>query len=288
MRTAYRPVLLCALLAQASAGLAQNSAPAPSVAQPSPAGPSQPRDPLLDLPPLEHNRVTLMGGIVVNMDEVMNRMTFRPFGATQKLEVHFDTRTHFYLDGKPVAQRNIQQGQRVYLDTMLNQNKVFAKTIWLRTSAENGIARGQVLRFDRAKQSLTVRDELSSQAVKFRLAKETEIRKGGGPGSPRDLVPKALVELDFGAQRDLRAVTVVASPGSAYIFSGRIAYVDLSQKLISVDNRSDGQKYDVSVEAIRASTLRQIHVGDQVTLSAEFAGDRYRARRIDLGPARNP
>jgi hypothetical protein len=243
---------------------------------------------LLDPPPLEHSRVTLMGGTVLNMDEVMNRMSFRPFGTTERLEVHFDTRTHFYLDGKPIREQNIKQGQRVYLDTMLNQNQVFAKTIWLRTTAENGVGRGQIIRFDLKNRSLTVRDELSSQTVKFRVTKETQIHKGGGPGSTNDLVPDALVDMNFAGQGDLRSITILASPGSAFTFFGRVTYLDLSQKLISVDNRSDGRKYDLSVDAIPPSILRQIHEGQDVNVLAVFRGDRYQARQIDLNPGRNP
>ncbi|MBO0910555.1 MAG: hypothetical protein J2P13_02080 [Acidobacteria bacterium] len=292
MRTDYLPVLLLlpALVGASSAGFGQNSPPsAAALPEPPRTGPSPSnRDPLLDLPPLEHNRVTLMGGTVLAMDEVMNRMTFRPFGTKQQLEVHFDTRTHFYLDGKPIRERNIGQGQRVYLDTMLNQNKVFAKTIWLRTTAENGIARGQIIRFDPKKRSLTVRDELSSQAASFRLTKQTQIHKDGRPGAESDLVPDALVDLNFGAQTDLRAITILASPGSAFIFSGRVTYLDLSRKLIALDNRSDRQKYDVSVEAIPLSILRGIREGQQVTVSAVFDRDRYRARQITPSPRPKP
>jgi hypothetical protein len=289
MPTDYLPLLLLVLITPASAGFGQNSPPPATPSQPPTESPSRAdRDPLLDLPPLEHNRVTLMGGTVLNMDEVMNRMTFRPFGATQQLEVHFDTRTHFYLDGKPIGERSIRQGQRVYLDTMLNQNRVFAKTIWLRSVAANGIGRGQIIRFDQQKRSLAVRDELSNQTSKFQVTKETQIHKAGGVGAESDLVPDALVDINFGAQGDLLSVTILASPGSAFTFSGRVTYLDLSQKLISIDNRSDRRKYDVSVDAIPLSILRQIHEGQEVTLSAVFDRDRYRARRIDVNPAANP
>jgi len=289
MRSHYLPFLLLALIAPGSAALGQQAPPSAALpqgpaARPSPDG----GDPLLDLPPLEHNRVTLMGGVVLAMDEVLNRMTFRPFGTGQQLEVHFDTRTHFYLDGKPILERNIQKGQRVYLDTMLNRNRVFAKTIWLRTTAENGVGRGQIVRFDPEKRSLTVRDELSEQEVKFRLTKQTRIQKNGGPGSEKDLVEDALVDLGFGPQRDLETVAVLASPGSAFVFLGRVAYLDLSQKMISVDNRSDGQKYDISVEAIATSLLRKFREGQDVRVSATFEGDRYRARKIDSVPPQNP
>src|SRR5215472_13201867 len=95
-------------------------------------------DPLLDPPPLPHNQVTLIGGTVASLDEVMNRMQLHPFGSREKMEVRFDTRTKFYQDGKPISYRMIKQGQRVYLDTMLNGSEVFAKSIWIQSTPESG------------------------------------------------------------------------------------------------------------------------------------------------------
>jgi hypothetical protein len=125
--------------------LAQNGSVVPSGASTSPSSANDPAanaarqkenyDPLLDLPPLKHEKVTLVGGVVVRLDEVMNHMVFQPFGTKQKMQVHFDTRTHFYLDGKPITEREVKQGQRIYLDTQLNGDRVFAKTIWIRTTA---------------------------------------------------------------------------------------------------------------------------------------------------------
>lgn len=249
---------------------------------------SEDYDPLLDLPPLQHNRVTLIGGVVVSLDEVMNHMVFQPFGTKQKLQVHFDTRTHFYLDGKPITEREVKQGQRVYLDSMLNGDRVFAKTIWIRSSAESGVGRGQIMDFDTSRRIVTVRDELSNQPIRLQITPTTVVRKGNQPGSESDLVQGALVGIEFGAQKELRAITVLATPGSTFAFAGRVTYVDLSQKLIAIDNRSDGKKYDVSMEAIAPSVLRQVHEGQDVSVSAVFDGDRYSARSLDLTSAKSP
>src|SRR5438067_1562249 len=45
------------------------------------AEPARPHDydPLLDLPQLPSTRVTLLGGTVTRLDEVMNQMAFQPF-----------------------------------------------------------------------------------------------------------------------------------------------------------------------------------------------------------------
>jgi hypothetical protein len=264
------------------------STPAATNSTPNAARRNEDYDPLLDLPPLQHGRVTLIGGVVVTLDEVMNRMVFQPFGTKQKLQVHFDTRTHFYLDGKPITEREVKQGQRVYLDSMLNGDRVFAKTIWIRSSAESGVGRGQIMDFDTSRRIVTVRDELSNQPVKLQITSATVVRKGNQPGSESDLVQGALVGIEFGAQKELRAITVLATPGSTFAFAGRVTYVDISQKLIAIDNRSDGKKYDVSMEAIAPSVLRQVREGEDVSVSAVFDGDRYSARSLDLTSAKSP
>lgn len=243
-------------------------------------------DPLLDLPPLPHNTVTLIGGTVVRVDEIMNRMVVQPFGGKQKMKVTLDSRTHYYRDGKPITQREIKEGQRIYLDTQLNGSKVFARTIWIRTTAENGIGQGQILEFDSGRQILTVRDELSSQPVKMHLTSATVIRKGEQPASVSDLVQGALVRMSFGPQHEVQQVTVLATPGTAFVFAGRVTYVDMSRKLIAIDNRSDRKKYDVYVDAIPANVLRQVREGDNVTVSAVFDGNQYAARSVEVANAR--
>lgn len=262
------------------------AAPVPDAATPKQH--SEDRDPLLDLPPLQHHQVTLIGGIVISMDEVMNRMVVQPFGTRQKLRVHFDTRTHFYLDGKEITEREVKLKQRVYLDSMLNGDRVFAKSIWIRTSAESGVGRGQVIDFDSGHRTVTVRDELSNEPIRMQLTPGTTIRKGNQPGSDGDLVQGALVSMEFGAQRELRAIAVLATPGATFAFAGRVTYVDLSQKLIAIDNQSDGLKYDVSMEAIAPSVLRQVREGEQVAVSAVFDGERYAARSLDLSASKSP
>ncbi len=87
-----------------------NSTSAPAPASASNAARSEDYDPLLDLPPLKHNTVTLMGGVVVSLDEVMNHMVFEPFGTHRKMQVHFDTRTHFYLTASPSPSARLSKG----------------------------------------------------------------------------------------------------------------------------------------------------------------------------------
>jgi len=247
-----------------------------------PAARRENRDPLLDLPELPRGKVTLIGGTVTRLDEIMNRMVVQPFGSKQKMNVAFDTRTGFFQDGKPISYKDIREGQRIYLDTMLNGSTVFAKKIWIQTSAESGIGRGQIVDYDPEHQTLTVRDELSNQPIKMRLTPKTVMKNGQETASASELIPGTLVSLSFGPQKELREVILLARPGSTFVFAGRITYLDLSRKIIAIDNRTDRTKYDVSIEAIAPSVLRQLHEGEDVTVSAVFDGRRYAARDVQL------
>jgi len=253
----------------------------PTSATPSPAARRENRDPLLDLPELPNKKVTLIGGTVKSLDEIMNKMIVVPFGSKQKMLVAFDTRTDFFQDGKPISYKSIREGQRVYLDTMLNGSTVFAKKIWIQSTADSGIGRGQVVDYDPGRKILTVRDELSNQPVKMQLTSSTVMKKGDANATAADLVPGTLVSMSFGPQRELREVTLLAKPGTTFVFAGRITYLDLSRKLIAIDNKSDNKKYDVSVDAVAPSVLRQLHEGSEVNVSAVFDGRGYTARSIE-------
>ena len=275
------------IVSQDRSSVTSRDAAATNVSNPSPAVRRENRDPLLDLPELPQGKVTLIGGTVTSLDEVMNKMVVQPFGSKQKMKVAFDTRTGFFQDGKPISYKEIRQGQRIYLDAMLNGSIVFAKKIWIQTSADSGIGRGQIVEYDPGRQTLTVRDELADRPIKMRLTSTTLTKKGQENASSADLIPGALVSLSFGPQQELREVTVLAKPGTSFVFAGRITYLDLSRKIIAIDNRTDRTKYDVSIEAIAPSILRQLHEGEDVTISAVFDGSGYAARNVEVPAATN-
>lgn len=219
---------------------------------------------------------------MASTDEVMNRMVIQPFGGKQKIRIHFDTRTHFYLDGKPITEREVPHGARIYMDTMLNGDRVFAKTIWIRSSAESGISRGQITELDVQHDTLTMRDELSDQPLKLRISSGTTVRRGEQAGSLSDLREGALVALSFSPQKDVSEINLLATPGTVFSFAGRVTYLDLSRKLIAIDNRSDGKKYDIYMETISVDVTRQLREGVNVTISAVFDGTRYAASTVAL------
>ena len=246
-------------------------------------------DPLLDPPPLPHSQITLIGGTVTQVDEIQNRITVRPFSGKQRLHMNFDIRTYIFLDGQAATQRDLKPGERVYLDTMLNGNKVFAKSIWIKNGTQSGNGRGQILRYDSRANTITLKDEVSAEPVSFHLDSATIIHKGDMTGSVADLKPGSLVAITFdpaqGRTGGIRELYVLAEPGAAFTFMGRITFVDLSQKLIAVINQSDEKNYDIYFDSIPSTVLQGLREGSQISITAVFDGSRYVAQKVDLIPS---
>jgi hypothetical protein len=288
-------ILLWALLSGVSASQTQsNFSPAatPSTSSATTPAPPPAYDPLLDPPPLARANLTLIGGSIANLDPVLNRITLRPFGDKHKMRIAFDTRTKIYVDGTVAAESSLQTGQRVYIDTMLNGTAVFAKSIQIETKGMGGSGRGQILDYDSASGALTLRDELSNQPAHFQVSSSAVVHTGNQTGSLADLVPGSLVALTFGTQQNhavVEEVSLLAKPGSSFTFFGKITYVDMSRKIVAVDNQNDQKNYEIHLTSIPQSMMRNLHEGTVVDIAAIFDGSQYVARNLTFrGSASQP
>jgi len=245
--------------------------------------PNQAPDKLLDLPPLKHNQASLIGGFLERIDRVQSRFVLRPFGRG-KLTIAFDPRTQFVRGAEVVRVQDMHPGDRVYVETVLDGTAVFAKTVHLPKDAALGTAVGQVIAYayDAAQGSLSIRDQLSSQPVKFRINSKTIITGAGvGPG--------ALVQISFlpGKDKDAALVSeiqVLAAPGSVFTFSGRITFLDLPAHQLVVANASDDNRYEIRFNpaAIEADTRARLQEGTSVTIAARFTGQGYVAESVTV------
>ena len=240
-------------------------------------------DPLLDSPPLPRGSTTLVGGTVHSIDQIRDRLTLQPFGGSP-MKVFFDERTHIYRDGTPTTQMGIHKGDRVYVDTMLDGTRVFARNIRVVTGALAADARGQVLVNDLRRRMITVQDELSAQPVTFRVTPATVVDTGSGKTTVAQLLTGSLVQVKFSADRRsdvAQEISVLAAPGSAATFYGKITYLNLSTRMIAVANESDKKTYDIrfTPAAVDVNSLQQ---GAQVLVKATFNGQGYTASNIEF------
>jgi hypothetical protein len=245
-------------------------------------------DPLLDLPPLPKGQTTLVGGTVHSIDQIRNRLTVQPFGGPS-MKIFFDERTHIYRDGVPSTQLVIHKGDRVYVDTMLDGTKVFARNIRVVTGMHAADARGQITRNDAGTGRITVQDELSARPVTFRVTPATVV-SGGSSTSVAELQPGSLVTVKFVPDRNNRDVaqqiSVIAAPGSVFTFYGRITYLNMATRTLAVANESDKKTYDIKFTpaAVDAQMLGE---GKQVLVKARFDGSGYTADNIQFMKAKS-
>ncbi len=288
--------LSSAVLALSALASAQNLPSVAPIQQP-PAKPatlepvhSKNYDPLLDLPPLSQNKVSLMGGTVTKLDRVRDLMALRVFGGDET-KIAFDVRTKFYRDGTQVKDRELQQGQRIYVDTMLNGTTVFAKNIWIQNGPVSGNGTGQIVSFDQKRSILKLRDELTAQTLDFQITPQTTIHEGNAVRASNVLVPGSLVSLTFGpAQQNhgvVQEVTILARPGYSVSFFGSVTFLDLSNQTLAVRNNNDGKTYEIRIDGISKDTIRQLHPGSVIGVSAVFDGKDYMARSLGIAPVSN-
>jgi hypothetical protein len=251
---------------------------APGERTPSTAG-----DALFEPPPLPKGDVSLVGGVVRNIDRVRNRINVQPFSG-KSMTVRFDDRTHIYRDGVETTQLGIRKGDRVYVDTMLDKSSVLARNVHVVTEIQPADARGQLMQFNDRRQVMVVQDELSRQPVRFRVDSTTAIKKGSSTGTVADLAPGALISVRFApdkGNRDVaREVTIYATPGALYTFAGEITHLNLATGTLAIHNLSDDKSYDISFDP--SMTSQALQLGAQATIQAQFTGRNYKASQIQV------
>jgi hypothetical protein len=245
---------------------------------------------LPELPSLPKGKATLVGGTIQRLDRVQDRLTLQVFGG-DKLKVLFDTRTRIYQDGLLASAADLREGDRVYVDTMLDGSAVFARNISIRSSGSLGESHGVVLRYSSAKGELVMRDALSPQPVKVRVTSATKITQGERTVSPAALSAGTLIAVKFGSEsngRDLaREVSILAVPGASFTFQGQVTALDLRTGLLVVTSPSDRKSYEIYLDPdVRVdSALRE---GVTVSVKTKFDGSRYVARSLTIEAGATP
>jgi len=246
---------------------------------------------LPDLPPLSPGNATLIGGTIDRVDRVQDKLTVRVFGG-DKMRIGFDPRTRIYRDGAPASEADLRQGDRVYLDTVLEGDAVFARNIRLKTGAPVGESQGIIVSYHGDRGELIVRDLLSPHALKVRLGPTTRIvqsdrsAQGGGSAAASQLVPGSLVAIKFGAQRDgrdlAREIAVLAVPGASFTFAGQVTSIDLRTGLLVLTSSTNHRTYEIYVDPSLVPIDDSLRQGTDVTVLTRFEQNRYVARSVTV------
>lgn len=236
-----------------------------------------------DLPPLPSGKATLIGGTVAALDRIQDGITIQVFGGG-KIKVLFDPRTKVFRNGTLTSTADLKKGERVYADTILVNDKVFARNLRLGAEGSEGQGQGVILSYRSDNGSLVIRDMLSPKPLELRLNTATQITRGNQTASDRDLVPGALVAVQFqtGSARAIaRQVSILVAPGSEFSFSGRVVTLDLHLGLLVVMSTINHKTYELYLDP--ASPVNEnLHEGSEVTVLARYDGTHYVARGLTI------
>ncbi|MGH9497957.1 MAG: hypothetical protein ACRD3L_02335 [Terriglobales bacterium] len=235
--------------------------------------------------PQPKGKATLIGGTVFRIDRVRDQLTLNLFGGG-KARILFDARTHIYRDGVAASAADLQNGARVYVDTMLAGVDVFAENIRVRTQNATGQGSGQVTSFNAHTGSLILNDPISPQQLRLNVLPTTVILREGKTVSANDLLPGSLVAVVFQAdgsgQPTARTISLLASPGSRFVFAGRVVHLDLHLGLLVVSDPRDQKSYEITFDPQTSGVNDNLREGATIEAVTRFDGGRYLASAIKV------
>jgi hypothetical protein len=242
---------------------------------------------LPDLPAMPKGKSTVIGGAIRDVDGVRDQLTLNVFGA-RSIKILFDERTQVYRDGLKASLRDLRAGDHVSVETMLDGTTIFARSIHMLSQLPEGECQGQVVSYDRSNGELMVRDSLSTEPIKLRVSSATTISHQGQESSSADLSSGALISVRFQAdnvgKNVARNIVVLATPGSAFVFTGNVVFLDLHTGSLALVDPRDDKRYEISFDPDRFAISRDVHEGSDITVTANFDGQRYSASTVTVNP----
>lgn len=239
---------------------------------------------LPDLPPLPRANATLIGGTVERLDRVRDRVLVHVFGGG-KMMVLFDPRTVVHRAGKETSVADLQQGERIYLDTILDGDKVYARAIRLTVPHASGESQGVVLKYRADRNELVLRDAISPAPVQVKLNSATQIMQGQRVLPASMLVPGTLVTINFAPDVNGRntasEISILALPGAEYTFAGAVVHIDLRTGLVVLKSSTDNKTYEVYLNP-SITPDENLHPGAAITVVTRFDGSRYLAGNLTV------
>jgi hypothetical protein len=243
------------------------------------------------LPPPPRGKSTIMGGEIRTIDPVRDELTLNILGG-RPVKILFDERTQVYRDGKKIPLRDLSPVAHASVQTLLDGTDVYALSIHMLSQSPEGDYQGRVLGYNPGTSELTLSSASSHEPIKLLVTSGTHVSRVGQAGftgtnaGAADLVRGALISVKF--QPDIqgrgvaRDISVLAIPGSAFVFIGNISSLDTHLGVLSLVDPHDEKEYQISFDSGRLPVSQTLHPGDHIIVTANFDGTRYVASAITV------
>jgi len=243
---------------------------------------------LPDLPPVPGSKATMIGGTIHRLDRVRDQVTLNVFGGGHTT-ILFDPRTKVYRGTKEVSIADLHEGERAYLDTILDGTTVFARAIRLSATKASGESQGVVLRYKPDRGELTIRDGISPNPIRVLVNGSTKVLEGRRSLQVNTLQEGSLVSVKFspeGSGHDVASeISILAAPGSRFTFSGQVLHLDLRSGLLVLKSSIDQKTYEIYLDPATPPE-DNLQTGADVTVVANYQNSRYVARNISLNSSK--
>ncbi len=246
------------------------------------------------LPPAPRGKSTILGGEIRSVDPVLDQFSLRVFGQ-KTIKILYDERTQVFRDGNRIALRDLHPEAHASVQTILDGGNVFALSIHMLSQTPEGEAQGHILSFDSNTGELRVSSSLSRDPIKLTVRPDTSVVREGqsaftsAASGMSDLVNGALVSIVFQSDKQghgvANRITVLARPGSSFIFSGNLTSLDLHSGIMVVVDPRDQRSYQITFDPDRVPAAESLHTGDHVRVTASFDGSLYTALDITSSSA---
>ena len=243
---------------------------------------------LPDLKPIPTTKATLVGGTIGKLDRVRDELTVDVYGGGHE-KILFDPRTRIYAAGKETTAADLREGQRVYLDTVLDGDTVFARSIRLKSAGAIAESQGVIVRYRADRGDFTMHDSISPAAIRVRMTPSTRVMQGERPVGASSLLEGSLIAVKFtpeGNGREVaREISILAQPGVSYTFVGQLIHLDLRTGLLVLNSSTDHRTYEIHFDP---STIpdENLQLGATVTVVTNLEGWRYVAKRVTVDQQR--
>jgi hypothetical protein len=241
-------------------------------------------DSLSALPPPPRGRSTVEGGTIRSVDPVRDQLILSVYG-TKPMKILYDERTQVYRDGVKAPLSDLRAQDHASVETILDGTKIFALSVHMLSQAPEGEAQGQVLSYDASTGRLIVSAALSQQPITLNVPSGTpvvgvgQVTVSSPTAGMADLVKGTLISVKFDSNNNgrgiARQISILAAPGSSFVFSGNVVSLDLSANRLVLIDPKDDQSYSIVFDPGRFPMSRDLHVGTHVTVNANFDGSHY-------------
>ncbi len=230
----------------------------------------------------------MIGGRIGSLDPIRDQFVLKIYGG-QSMKVLYDPRTQLFRDGVRAPLGSLRTGERASVETTLDGTQVFALKIHMLSEAPKGECVGQVVSRDAG--LLSVRCDLTGDPVLFQLpAGVVIVRRSQDASAPAaqasasDLVAGSLVSVDFKPgpreQGIATKVSITATPGAAFVFTGTLVSLDLHAGKMVVADAATGAAYAFSFDPAQLPGSKELRQGERVAVTAVFDGKGYTANSL--------